>query len=98
MLDTIAPTIEPIRFSTNAKKLNSFSFKISDNYDIGKGGKSMTYNGYIDGQWVLMTYNGKTETITYRFDEYLPTGEHEFKLVVSDALGNISTFTKTIQS
>lgn len=96
LLDTVPPSIEPVRFSKNWSKLSSVSFKIGDNYDVGKGGKGLSYEAYLDNQWVLMSYNGKTETITYRFDEYLQAGEHEFRLLVTDGLGNSSSFVKKI--
>lgn len=96
LLDTIPPNIEPIRFSKNLKGYSSISFKITDNFEIGKGGKSISYEAYIDDQWILMKYNGKKETITYRFDEYLQPGTHAFKLNVTDALGNTAAFIKTI--
>ena len=97
MLDTVPPTIEPVRFSENWGNLSSVSFKIDDNFEVGKGGKSLSYEAYLDDQWILMSYNGKTESITYRFDEYLQSGEHEFRLMVTDGLGNTSTFVKNIR-
>ena len=97
MLDTVPPTIEPVRFGKNWSNLSSVSFKIGDNFEVGKGGKGLSYEAYLDNQWILMSYNGKTETVTYRFDEYLQPGEHEFRLLVTDGLGNTSTFTKNIK-
>lgn len=96
MLDTLPPTISPVKFRSILNGYTTISFKIEDNYDVGKGGKGMDYQGYIDDQWVLMTYNGKNETITYRIDEKLKAGKHTFKLIVSDALGNTTTFEKPI--
>ncbi len=96
MLDTVPPTITPIRFSQNLKTYKSISFKIEDNFEVGKGGEDLSYEGRIDGQWVLMKYNGKLKTITYRFDDKLTTGDHIFTLMVSDALGNTTKFEKPI--
>jgi hypothetical protein len=97
MMDTVPPTIEPIRFRKNWSNLSSVSFKIGDNFEVGKGGTGLSYEAYLDDQWILMSYNGKTETITYRFDEYLQPGAHEFRLLVTDGLGNTSSFIKNIQ-
>ena len=97
MLDTVPPKIEPVRFGKNWSNLSSVSFKIGDNFEVGKGGKGLSYEAYLDDQWILMSYNGKTKTITYRFDEYLQPGEHEFKLLVTDGLGNTNTFLKNIR-
>ncbi len=96
LLDTVPPMIEPVRFSSKWAKRNSVSFKIEDNFDVGKGGKGMTYEAYLDDQWILMSYNGKTETITYRFDEHLRAGQHVFKLLVTDGMGNSTSFIKSI--
>ncbi len=96
LLDTVPPTIEPVRFWKNWNNRSAISFKIKDNFDVGKGGKGMSYEAYLDDQWILMSYNGKTETISYRFDEYLQPGEHVFKLRLTDGMGNTNTFTKNI--
>ena len=85
-----------MKFRSNLNGYSSISFKIEDNYEVGKGGKGMSYQGFIDDQWVLMTYNGKNETITYRIDEKLKAGKHTFRLIVKDALGNTTIFEKPI--
>jgi len=96
MLDTVPPTITPVRFSKNLKNYSSISFKIEDNFEVGKGGEDLKYEARIDGQWILMQYNGKLQTVTYRFDDKLTPGTHTFMLLVSDALGNATKFEKTI--
>ncbi len=53
-----------------------------------------SYNGYIDGQWVNFYYDAKNDLITYNFDEYCKPGDHNLKLVVSDAKGNTTIFTQ----
>jgi hypothetical protein len=85
-IDTIPPVIKPVNISPNKdlSTYNTFSVKISDNLSGIK-----TYRGTIDNKWILMEYEPKKSTLTYRFDnERIATGEHEFKLEVSDGLGN----------
>ena len=96
MVDTVPPSIEPIRFSKSLKGYKSITFKITDNFETGKGVAGLVYNAYVDDQWILMKYNGKKETITYKFDELLTPGTHRFKLVVTDALNNTTQFIKEI--
>ncbi|MGY0040460.1 hypothetical protein [Pedobacter sp. NJ-S-72] len=62
-------------------------FKIRDNLS---GIKS--FNGYIDGNWVLMEFDTKTATLWHSFDERTTVGKHRFKLVVEDMKGNIKTY------
>lgn len=59
--------------------------------DAGSGIK--TYNGFLNGQWVLFEYDNKTRTITHYFnDDFLLNGTNELKVIVTDAMGNSTTF------
>ncbi|MEY2669931.1 MAG: hypothetical protein RLZZ577_247 [Bacteroidota bacterium] len=59
--------------------------------DLGSGIK--TYNGFLNGQWVLFEYDNKTKTITHYFaDDFLLNGANELKVIVTDAMGNSTTF------
>lgn len=52
------------------------------------------YQAYLNGEWILMEYEYKTKKLTHYFtDDKVKEGENEFKLIVSDKLGNHSTFT-----
>lgn len=86
MLDTIAPKIEPLNIYQNKNLGNqkTIQFSISDNLSGIK-----TYNGYIDGKWVVMEFDGKTAKLTYYFDG-IAKGNHIFKLEVADGVGNIT--------
>ncbi|WP_237488273.1 M23 family metallopeptidase [Hufsiella ginkgonis] len=88
-IDTLAPVIRSLTL-TEGKSLagvKKIFFKISDNLSGIK-----TFYGSIDGQWVLMEYDLKTATLWHTFGESV-TGNHIFKLVVTDAKGNEKTFT-----
>lgn len=84
MIDTIPPKITPFNIIPNRNMANykEIAFKINDNLS---GIKS--YNGYIDGEWVIMEYEAKKAKLFYTFDN-LPQGKHEIKVVVTDGVGN----------
>jgi murein DD-endopeptidase MepM/ murein hydrolase activator NlpD len=89
-IDTIPPAIFPLNIS-NGKNMSGvarMNFKIRDNLS---GIKS--FNGYIDGQWVLMEFDTKTATLWHTFDEKTTTGKHEFSLTVIDMKENSKTYT-----
>ncbi|MGY3052856.1 hypothetical protein ACVWYG_001052 [Pedobacter sp. UYEF25] len=62
-------------------------FKIRDNLS---GIKS--FNGYIDGRWVLMEFDTKTATLWYSFDDEVNIGKHTLNLIVSDMKDNVKTY------
>ena len=63
-------------------------FTISDDLS---GIKS--YNGYLNGQWILFEYDNKTKKITHYFsDGIVAEGANELKLIVVDNLGNSTIF------
>jgi hypothetical protein len=64
------------------------TFKLRDNLS---GLKS--FNGYIDGQWVLMEFDTKTATLWHTFDHRTTAGKHNLKLIVDDMKGNSKTLT-----
>ncbi|WP_225872336.1 M23 family metallopeptidase [Pedobacter frigidisoli] len=83
--DTIAPRIVPVNIAEGKSMagLSKIFFKISDNLS---GIKS--FNGYLDGQWVLMEFDTKTATLWHSFDERTGAGKHILELVVNDMKEN----------
>ena len=91
-VDTTAPTVTPVNIA-NGKRMTGIAkmtFKIRDNLS---GIKS--FNGYIDGKWVLMEFDTKTATLWHTFDELTRAGEHQLKLVVEDMKGNVKMYAIT---
>lgn len=88
--DTIPPKIK-IDKSIEGKWLTDkkyIQFTISDDLS---GIKS--YNGYLNGKWILFEYDNKTKKITHDFsDGIVAEGANELKLIVVDNLGNSSIF------
>lgn len=91
MTDTIPPRIKPINIS-NGKNLSqnkTITLTIGDNL-----AGVQSFNGYIDDQWVLMSYDGKTGKVRYRFDgKRVGKGKHTFRLEVTDGRGNFKEYT-----
>ena len=90
VLDTIAPKISIAksiegRWISNSKTLE---FTISD----GQSGIK-SYNGYLNGEWILFEYDNKTSKITHDFtDGLVAEGANELKIIVEDNLGNSTIF------
>jgi hypothetical protein len=66
----------------------SIQFTISD---ASSGIKS--YNGYLNGNWILFDYDNKTKTITHNFsDGIVAEGANDLKINVTDNVGNSTIF------
>ncbi len=89
-IDTIAPNIVPVNIANgkNMAGISKMSFKISDALS---GIKS--FNGYIDGKWVLMEFDTKTANLWHNFDERTSTGKHTLELLVVDMKDNTKRYT-----
>jgi hypothetical protein len=91
-VDTVAPTVVPVNIS-NGKQMSGISkmsFKIRDNLS---GIKS--FNGYIDGRWVLMEFDTKTASLWHNFDDSTASGKHTLELIVTDMKDNNRNYTIT---
>ena len=89
VIDTLAPKVsiaKPIEGKWVSHEV--IQLQISD---TGSGIKS--YNGYLNGKWVLFEFDNKTNTITHYFnDDFVLNGANELKVIVTDATGNSTTF------
>ncbi|MFD2873906.1 M23 family metallopeptidase [Mucilaginibacter ximonensis] len=88
-VDTIPPYVNPINIhnGSNMSKARGIYFRIGDNLTGVK-----TYNGKIDGKWVLMKWDYKTKVLSYTFDDSLSRGKHSLELVVGDAKNNFTQY------
>ncbi|PKH68087.1 M23 family peptidase [Flavobacterium sp. ALD4] len=88
--DTTAPTIS-IGKSIEGRWLSSQkTIQLSIN-DYGSGLKS--YDGYLNGNWILFEYDNKTRRITHNFsDGIVAEGANDLKVIVTDNVGNSTTF------
>jgi len=89
--DTIAPKIRAKNFKEK-QWLNNYrylSLYISDDLSGVN-----TYSATLNGEWILMEYEPKTNTITYNFDDIiLDKKQCELQVIVTDNVGNSTTFT-----
>lgn len=92
MIDDTPPTITPTIFKENLKGYSKIQFKLKDNYKTSRKLDTYTWNGYIDGKWVLFVPNPSKSIITHRFEKDLAPGKHNFRLEVTDERGNMSVF------
>ncbi|MFP4019880.1 MAG: hypothetical protein ACLFUH_11590, partial [Bacteroidales bacterium] len=89
LADTISPVIEPLNNINKITNKQKISFKIKDELSGIK-----TYNGYIDGEWVLFEYDPKNDIIYHDLDKspVKLNNKHELELYVSDNKDNIATY------
>jgi len=88
LVDREEPSISPLVLNDQ-----QLSFHISDELS-----GIQSYNGYINGEWVLFEYDPKNDRLTYHIDpERLEEAEsYELELYVSDPLNNIATYHDTL--
>lgn len=91
--DTIAPKIYNPSFIDGANLDCDSIIKIHISDELS-GIKE--YNGYLNGKWILMEYENKSNRLVHNFsDNVFENGKNDFKLVVKDNMGNISTYETT---
>ncbi|MEE1962855.1 M23 family metallopeptidase [Allomuricauda taeanensis] len=91
--DSLAPSITPKNFKER-QWLSNYSYLSLTISDDLSG--IDTYSATLNGEWILMEYEPKTNTITYNFDDkILDATECELKVTVTDNVGNSSTFIST---
>jgi len=94
--DTTKPKIDKCSFFTgqNLTKYRYLTIRVRDNLSGLK-----KYRGEIDGKWILMELNVKTNILTYNFnDKKLNKGKHTFTLLATDNVGNTCTFTSSFHT
>lgn len=88
--DTTAPRVTPVNIKEGkwTSKQNTIQFLISDNLS-----GINTYNGYLNGKWILFEFDYKTKKITHYLDDGIfIDGRNDLKVVVSDNVGNSTIF------
>lgn len=91
--DTVPPVIKPRNFKEK-EWLSNYRYLSLEISDALSG--IDTYNAYLNGKWILMEYEPKNRTLTYNFaDSVSTTSECNLKVVVTDNVGNSTTFEST---
>ena len=88
--DFDAPRIYNVNFveGKNLKNQSTISVYIADNLS-----GIDTYNGYLNGEWVLMEYDYKTKKLIHRLDDNkYKEGRNDLKIIVTDDMQNSTTF------
>ncbi|WP_264522263.1 M23 family metallopeptidase [Flavobacterium sp. N1994] len=68
--------------------LKELQFTISDELS---GIKS--YDGYLNGKWILLEYEPKTKKLIHHFDDgIVDEGKNDLKIVITDNVGNSTIF------
>ncbi len=89
MLDTLPPVISVIGLRQNSYlKRKSIHFVAADNLS----GIS-SYNGYLDGKWILLEYNPKANQLICNLDLPLNPGNHKLKIDAADEVNNRTAYT-----
>lgn len=88
--DTTKPTISAVNFK-NEQWISNYRFLKLKIDDSGSG--ISNFRATINGKWILMEYEYKNKTLTFDFNDHISTEtKNNFKLIVTDNVGNSSTF------
>ena len=91
--DTIPPKVKAMNFAKDKWISSKKYLKIKLTDDLS-GIRS--YRGTINGTWVLFEYDPKKAMLTYDFSDVIfEEAKHNLKLIVTDNVGNNTTFTST---
>lgn len=91
--DTTAPKIIPANFKDGQWLSNYRYLKLKITDDLSG---INTYRATINGKWILMEYEPKNNTLTYNFNDLrFEDGKHNLNVIVTDNVGNSTTFTAT---
>lgn len=92
-MDNKAPRIRPLNFKEGQwiSKNNTLRVKIQDN----ESGIA-SYRATLNGKFILMEYEYKKDLLEYDFDDGIVSDtENKFELIVTDNVGNSTTFEAT---
>ena len=95
MVDQTSPRIQALNFGARHIPGQTLRFTIRDNIGAGGSQRGLSYTASIDDNWILMEFDAKNNLLTHVLDRSLERGVHEFRLVVTDVMGNQSLFEKT---
>ncbi|GGW61948.1 peptidase M23-like protein [Winogradskyella epiphytica] len=92
-VDTIPPKITPVNFQ-NKKWMSKYRYlKVKIEDDLSGISK---YRATVNGKWILMEYDYKTNMLVHDFnDNIVKDTKNELKIIVTDNVGNSSTFEAT---
>jgi hypothetical protein len=91
--DDVPPTIIPVNFKDKQWITNNTTLRLKiDDAETGVD----AYRATINGKFILMEYDYKTGVLTHDFEDGVVTDtENELKVIVTDNVGNSTTFEAT---
>ncbi|MEO5905338.1 MAG: M23 family metallopeptidase [Saprospiraceae bacterium] len=95
MVDTIAPKVTPVSFGLVMTNWQKMTFRISDNFRVRDKGRDLFFEGYVDGEWILLELDGKSGLLSHHFDGRIKAGVHSLLIKVTDDRGNVGVLEKT---
>ncbi len=91
--DVDAPVITPVNFSDEQWISNNETLKVKIEDELSGIG---SYRATVNGKFILMEYDYKKDVLTYDFDDDVVTEtENKLKVIVTDNVGNSTTFEAT---
>ncbi|MDH3649949.1 MAG: M23 family metallopeptidase [Saprospiraceae bacterium] len=94
-LDTTPPTLELLKRSQSNNILTHI-FQVTDNYRYRVGLQGVRYRAEIDGEWVMTTFDTKSNRAECRVDlTSLSKGSHNLEFLVTDYVGNRTNYDLT---
>mgnify|MGYP002853105701 CR=1 FL=1 len=87
--DTTAPTVRPVNFS-EGKPLKVTTLKVRIGDDLAG---IETYHCYLNGEWILAEFDGKTATLVINASGKLKQGANKLRVVGTDGTGNTTDLT-----
>ncbi len=90
-IDTVPPKIKASKFQPGKSKLNSFSFNFSDNFARAGDAEKWQIDVFLNGEWFLANYNGRSNNITVPLAT-VPKGKNHLKISITDSMGNVGNW------
>ncbi|APG59375.1 M23 family metallopeptidase [Christiangramia salexigens] len=91
--DSIAPKISPVNFYDGQWISNNETLKLRISDDLSG---IEDYRATVNGKFILMEYEYKNNSLTHYFsDDVIKETENKLKVVVTDNVGNTSTYEAT---
>jgi len=89
--DSIAPKISPVNFYDGQWISNNETLKVKISDDLSG---IDSFRATVNGKFILMEYEYKNNTLTHYFsDGVLTETENNLKVIVTDNVGNVTTYT-----
>ena len=93
--DTIAPRVTPVNFYDGQWISNNETLKVKISDDLSG---IEAFRATVNGKFILMEYEYKNNTLTHYFsDEVVTETENDLKVIVTDNVGNTTTYTATFK-